>query len=128
MAQLRDDAPFSEFSRLLTLRDEAEQRAKEVRAQRVLSKLKNSITRQPLRTFQATDMVKVWRRALPLEVHRGRRGGSKKAGRYHWIGPGRVVLQETVPHQDADDPRRHIIWVVIVEANFIAVLLTLSGR
>ena len=113
MSQLRDDAPFSEFSRLLTLRHEAEQRAKEVRAQRVLSKLKNSITRQPLRTFQATDMVKVWRRALPLEVHRGNRGGSKKAGRYHWIGPGRVVLQETVPHQDADDPRRHIIWVVI---------------
>ncbi|OLP88348.1 hypothetical protein AK812_SmicGene30332 [Symbiodinium microadriaticum] len=113
MSQLRDDAPFSEFSRLLTLRHEAEQRAKEVRAQRVLSKLKNSITRQPLRTFQATDMVKVWRRALPLEIHKGNRGGSKKAGRYHWIGPGRVVLQETVPHQDPDDPRRHIIWVVI---------------
>ena len=58
-------------------------------------------------------MVKVWRRALPLEIHRGRQGGSKKAGRYHWIGPGRVALQETVPHQDADDPGRHIIWVVI---------------
>ncbi|CAE7387909.1 unnamed protein product, partial [Symbiodinium sp. CCMP2592] len=98
---------------LFTMRNEAEQRAREVRAQRVLSKLKNSITRQPLRTFQATDMVKVWRRALPLEVHRGRQGGSKKAGRYHWIGPGRVVLQETVPHQASDDPRRHIIWVVI---------------
>ena len=58
MAQLRDDAPFSEFSRLLTLRDEAEQRAKEVRAQRVFSKPKNSIMRQPLRTSHTTDMAR----------------------------------------------------------------------
>ncbi|CAE7794539.1 unnamed protein product [Symbiodinium sp. CCMP2592] len=113
MSQVKADAPFAEFSRLLSLRHDAEQRAKEVRAQRVLSKLKNTIRRQPLRTFQPTEMVKVWRRALPLELHRGRDGGSKKAGRHHWIGPGRVVLHETVPHQAEDDYLRHIVWVVI---------------
>ncbi|OLQ15076.1 hypothetical protein AK812_SmicGene734 [Symbiodinium microadriaticum] len=113
MSQVRDDAPFAEFSRLLSLRHEAEKQAREVRAQRVLSKLKNTIQRQPLRVFHPVDLVKVWRRALPQELHRGRAGGTKKAGRHHWIGPGRVVLQETVPHQAEDDPRRHIIWVVI---------------
>eukprot|EP00439_Symbiodinium_sp_Y106_P043386 s5396_g5.t1 len=113
MSQVRDDAPFAEFSRLLSLRHDAENKAREVRAQRVLSKLKNTIQRQPLRTFHPVDLVKVWRRALPQELHRGRAGGTKKAGRHHWIGPGRVVLQETVPHQAEDDPRRHIVWVVI---------------
>ena len=113
MSQVRDDAPFAEFSRLLSLRHDAENKAREVRAHRVLSKLKNTIQRQLLRTFHPVDLVKVWRRALPQELHRGRAGGTKKAGRHHWIGPGRVVLQETVPHQAEDDPRRHIVWVVI---------------
>ena len=99
MSQLRDDAPFADFSKLLTKRHEAELRAKEVRASTVMSKLKNSITRQPLRTFSPTELVKVGRRALPLELHRGAAGGTKKAGKNHWIGPGRVVLHEKLPHK-----------------------------
>ena len=59
MSQVRDDAPFAEFSRLLSLRHDAENKAREVRAQRVLSKLKNTIQRQPLRTFHPVDLVKV---------------------------------------------------------------------
>ena len=113
MPQLREDAPFAEFSKLLTMRHVAEQKARETRAQRVLSKLQNTISRQPLKTFAPTTLVKVWRRALPHELHRGTRGGTKKAGRNHWIGPGRVVLHETLPHQESNDPVRHIIWVVI---------------
>ncbi|CAE7238730.1 unnamed protein product [Symbiodinium sp. CCMP2592] len=88
MSQVRDDAPFAEFTRLLSLRYEAENKAREVRAQRVLSKLKNTIQRQPLRTFHPVDLVKVWRTC-------GAAGDN------------------SIPHQAEDDPRRHIIWVVI---------------
>ena len=113
LAQLQDDSPNAEFSKLVAKRQEAETAARSTRAQRVLSRLKNSISRQPLRTFQVADLVKVWRRMVPQELHKGKRGGFKKAGRPSWIGPGRVVLHELLPHQDGDEAARHIVWVVL---------------
>ena len=113
LAQLKDDSPNAEFSKLVAKRQEAEETARSTRASRVLSRLKNSISRQPLRTFQVADLVKVWRRMVPQELHKGKRGGFKKAGRPSWIGPGRVVLHELLPHQDGDEAARHIVWVVL---------------
>ena len=37
----------------------------------------------------------------------------KRTSRPGWVGPGRVVFTELLPHQDRDDPRRHIIWVLM---------------
>ena len=38
----------------------------------------------------------------------------KKSGRPHWIGPGRVVFSEVLPHQRGeDDGRRHVVWVLV---------------
>ncbi|OLQ11600.1 hypothetical protein AK812_SmicGene4533 [Symbiodinium microadriaticum] len=47
------------------------------------------------------------------ENSRSPRGGSKKSGRPHWIGPGRVVFHEVLPQQQEGDQRRHIVWVLI---------------
>ena len=55
----------------------------------------------------------VWRQILPQHVHQGPRGGTKRASKPSWVGPGRVILTELLPHQDADDPRRHIVWVLM---------------
>lgn len=30
-----------------------------------------------------------------------------------WVGPGRVIFTEMLPHQSQDDPRRHIVWVLL---------------
>ena len=60
------------------------------------------------------DLVKVWRKVWPQEQFKGPRGGMKKSGRPHWIGPGRVVFSEVLPHQRGeDDGRRHVVWVLI---------------
>ena len=59
------------------------------------------------------DLVKVWRRYQPADQYLGKRGGLKKSGRPHWIGPGRVIFHEVLPHQDSDDVRRHICWVLV---------------
>ena len=37
----------------------------------------------------------------------------KKSGRPHWLGPGRVVFHEILPHQQEGDERKHIGWVLI---------------
>ena len=102
-----------EFAKLVALRGQAEVVARETRAKRVLTKLGNSTVRQPLRQYQPMDLVKVWRKIWPSSQHQGPRGGTKKSGRPHWVGPGRVVFSEVLPHQDADDDRRHIVWVLI---------------
>jgi hypothetical protein len=83
------------------------------RAQRIMTRLNNSKARQPLRTFEIADLVKVWRKVLPSDAYKGPRGGMKRTSRPGWIGPGRVVFTELLPHQDKDDPRRHIIWVLM---------------
>jgi hypothetical protein len=101
------------YEALVRARQDAEATARKTRALHVMSKLKNSKVRQPLRTFHPTQLVKVWRKALPSELHQGRRGGGKKSGRPHWIRPGRVVFHETLPHQSSDDHRRHLVRVVI---------------
>ena len=35
------------------------------------------------------------------------------SGRPHWIGPGRVIFCEVVPHQEGSDVRRHVCWVLM---------------
>ncbi|OLP77023.1 hypothetical protein AK812_SmicGene42960 [Symbiodinium microadriaticum] len=102
-----------EFVKLVSARERAEAVAIRTRAQRVLSKLSNTSVRQPLRTYKPMDLVKVWRRVWPKEQFQGPRGGLRKSGKPHWIGPGRVVFNEVLPHQEADDERRHIVWVLI---------------
>ncbi|OLQ00692.1 hypothetical protein AK812_SmicGene16628 [Symbiodinium microadriaticum] len=108
LADLKDD-----FTRLVAAREKAEAVAKETRARRILTKLGNTTVRQPLRTYHPMDLVKIWRKVWPKEQYQGPRGGLKKSGRPHWIGPGRVVFSEVLPHQDADDDRRHIVWVLV---------------
>ena len=38
---------------------------------------------------------------------------TRNLGRPQWIGPGRVIFQEVLPHQPEGDHRRHILWVLI---------------
>ena len=102
-----------EFLRLVQAREKAEAIAKTTRAKRVLTKLGNTTVRQPLRQFSPMDLVKVWRKVWPQQQFKGPRGGFKKSGRPHWIGPGRVVFHEVLPHQETGDERRHVVWVLI---------------
>ncbi|CAE7821609.1 GIP [Symbiodinium sp. CCMP2592] len=102
-----------EFVKLVQARAKAEEVAKATRAKRVLSKLANTTVRQPLREFGPMELVKVWRKVWPQQQFKGPRGGFRKSGRPHWIGPGRVVFHEVLPHQEGDDQRRHIVWVLI---------------
>ena len=55
----------------------------------------------------------VWRKLQAGDHHLGPRGGKKVAGRPRWVGPGRVVFCEAIPHQEADDQRQHIVWVLV---------------
>ena len=102
-----------QYSKLVDGRLQAEKIARQVRARRALSKLSNSTVRQPVRVFNPGDLVKVWRKAWPQEAYRGSRGGLKRSIKPHWIGPGKVVLQETRPGAVEGDPRRHLTWVVV---------------
>ena len=102
-----------EFAKLVTAREKAEAIATRTRARRVLTRLNNTTVRQPLRTYKPMDLVKIWRRVWPKEQFVGPRGGLRKSGKPHWIGPGRVVFSEVLPHQEADDSRRHVVWVLI---------------
>ena len=102
-----------EFVRLVQARRKAEEIARSSRAKRVLSKLGNTTVRQPVRQFAPMDLVKVWRKVWPQHQFKGPRGGFKKSGRPHWIGPGRVVFHEVLPHQDPSDDRRHVVWVLV---------------
>ena len=105
--------PSYDYARLLAAREEAEIIAKKTKARRVLSKLANTTVRQPLREFEPMTLVKVWRKLWPVDVHKGPRGGLKKSGRPHWVGPGRVVFHEVLPQQAPGDHRRHVVWVLI---------------
>ena len=105
--------PQADFLNVARARQEAEEVARKTRAKRVLSKLANTTVRQPIRLFKTTDLVMVWRKVQPGEQHQGSRGGLKKSGRPHWVGPGRVVFAEAVPHQESDDPRQHILWILM---------------
>lgn len=102
-----------DFQRLVVLRQQAEEIAVKTRSQRALSKLANSSVRQPLREYKPMDLVKIWRRSQPTDQHQERRGGLKRSIKPHWVGPGRVIFQEVLPHQDPDDPRRHLLWVLV---------------
>ena len=105
--------PKIDYARLVSARQRAEEIAISTRARRVLSKLGNTTVRQPLREFTPMQLVKVWRHVWPREQHKGPRGGYKKSGRPHWIGPGRVMFSEVLPHQHEGDHRRHVVWVLI---------------
>ena len=106
--------PRVDFTRLVVGRQKAEEIARSTRAKRALTKLNNTTVRQPLRSYSPMDLVKVWRRVWPQEQHKGPRSGFKKSGRPHWVGPGRVVFSEVLPHQkDHEDVRRHVVWVLI---------------
>ena len=107
-----------DFTRVITLRQQAEEIAVRTRARRVLSRLHNTTVRQPLREFQPFDLVKIWRHVWPHEQIKGTRGGFRKSGRPHWAGPGRVIFQEVLPHQERGDERRHIVWVLIGQRLF----------
>ena len=109
-AQLGDRATFAS---MVAARQRAEDVATRTRAQRILTRLGNSKARQPLRQFQIADLVKIWRKVLPSDAYKGPRGGMKRTSRPGWIGPGRVVFTELLPTQDRDDPRRHIVWVLL---------------
>ncbi|CAE7241764.1 Smyd3 [Symbiodinium sp. CCMP2592] len=105
--------PSSDFVQLVTSRQKAEEIARTTRAKRVLTKLSNTSVRQPLRLYNPMDLVKVWRRVWPQTQHKGPKGGFRMSARPHWVGPGRVVFSEVLPHQERDDDRRHIVWVLI---------------
>ncbi|CAE7551649.1 GIP, partial [Symbiodinium microadriaticum] len=54
--------PKSDFARLVTCRQRAEEIARQAKAKRTLTKLNNTSVRQPLRQFSPLDLVKVWRK------------------------------------------------------------------
>ena len=105
--------PRLDFINVAKARQDAEEVARRTRARRVLSKLANTTVKQPLRQYKPTELVMVWRRVQVGDQHQGARGGHKKSGRPHWTGPGRVVFAEAVPHQDEEDLRQHILWVLM---------------
>ena len=106
------DHQQQEFARLLNSRQTAEACARKAKAQVVYSKLKNTSIRQPVRTFHPAQPVMVWRKYLPANQYKGKRGGKMKVMRPRWIGPGRVVMHELVPGQTEGD-RQQVIWVVL---------------
>lgn len=103
----------STFANIVAARQRAEEVAIQTRSKRILSKLGNSKARQPIKTFKVTELVKIWRKVLPQDVHSGPRGGFKRASKPGWIGPGRVIFAEVLPHQPEGDVRRHIVWVLM---------------
>ena len=106
------DRQQHEFLRLLNQRQLAEECARKAKARTVMSKLKNSAVRQPLRTFKMGQPVYIWRKFLPHSVYAGKKGGHKHVGRPRWVGPGRVVFHELVPGQEEED-RKHVVWVIL---------------
>ena len=105
--------PRADFVNVAKARQQAEEIARRARASRVLGRLSNTTVKQPVRLYGPTELVMVWRAVQSAEQHRGPRGGMKKAGRPRWVGPGRVVFSETLPHQDDQDLRQHILWVLL---------------
>ena len=105
--------PRNNFTKIVLARERAEEIARTTRAKRALSKLGNTTVRQPVRDFAPMTLVKVWRKVWPKEQHAGNRGGFWKSGRPHWIGPGRVIFNEMLPHQTDERDRKHVVWVLI---------------
>ncbi|CAE7462825.1 GIP [Symbiodinium sp. CCMP2592] len=105
--------PKDDYAKIVASRQRAEEIARHTRARRVLSKLNNTIVRQPVRDFPPMTLVKVWRKVWPKEQYSGNRGGLKKSGRPHWVGPGRVIFNEMLPHQSDEGDRKHVVWVLI---------------
>ena len=101
-----------EFMRLLSQRSVAEDAARKAKATVVLSKLKNTSIRQPIRQFSMAQPVMIWRKFLPHTLFKGRKGGKRLTYRPRWVGPGRVVFHELIAGQDEDD-RKQIVWVVL---------------
>jgi len=101
------------YSNLVAAHHRAEEVARKTRSLRILSRLGNSKARQPIRSFDVTELVKVWRKVVPPEQFSGRRGGLRKSGRPGWVGPGRVIFSEILPHQKEGDDRRHIVWILM---------------
>ena len=113
-ASLPDTTKHFEYEALVRARQGAEEVARRTRALRVMSKLKNSSVKQPLRTFEPMDLVMVWRKQWPAHLLApGRRGGFQRSIKPHWIGPGRVIFHEVLHHQEEGDERRHILWVLV---------------
>ena len=106
------DRQQDEFLGLLNQRQLAEECARKAKATTVLSKLKNSSIRQPIRTYQMAQPVFIWRKFLPHTIYAGRKGGRRFVQRPRWVGPGRVVFHELTPGQ-TDEDRRHIVWVIL---------------
>lgn len=106
------DQQQSEFLRLLSRRQDAENCAREAKAKTVLGKLRNTSIRQPPRTFSMAQPVMLWRKFLPHTIYKGRKGGKKHTSRPRWVGPGRVVFHELKPGQDEED-RRQVVWVIL---------------
>ncbi|CAK9088097.1 Uncharacterized protein SCF082_LOCUS41611, partial [Durusdinium trenchii] len=101
-----------DFAKLLNQRQLAEDCARKAKAAVVLSKLKNTSIRQPIRTYHIAQPVMLWWKFLKTTLYKGRKGGKKHVMRPRWVGPGRVVLHEWVPGQGEGD-RVQIAWVVI---------------
>ena len=101
-----------DFAKLLNQRQLAEDCARKAKAAVVLSKLKNTSIRHPIRTYHIAQPVMLWRKFLKTTLYKGRKGGKKHVMRPRWVGPGRVVLHEWVPGQGEGD-RVQIAWVVI---------------
>ena len=64
----------------------------------------------------------LWRNFWPASTNGlggpqvGKRGGLQTSQKSHWIGPGRVVLSETLaPRHSEPDPeaRSHVVWILI---------------
>lgn len=112
-AQLRD---ADEFGRLLAMRKQAEDLARKVHAEHVLSKLKNSSARQPCRTFSPTTLVNVWKKMLHLmKLTKERSAATPSQPRLIGLDlavPGTVIFQEQLPEQQ-DQDRKHVVWVVL---------------
>ena len=101
-----------QFLRLLTQRQVAEEHARRAKASLMMSKLRNTSIRQPVRTFSMAQPVMIWRKFLPHTLYKGRKGGHRHTTRPRWVGPGRVVFHELVAGQDEQD-RRQIVWVIL---------------
>ena len=101
------DRQQDSFFKLMSQRQPAEECARKARDQLVLSKLRNTSVRQPLRSYSPAELVMVWRKSLPLEFHTG-----KCTVKARWIGPGTVALHELVP-EHGDEDRKSIVWVTV---------------
>ena len=76
--------PGVDFQNLVQSRQLAEEIAVKTKAKRTLSKLANTTVRQPLRTFNPMDLVKVWRKLQPSDQYKGVRGGHN----HEWLRGG----------------------------------------